>query len=136
MARILTLLLCVALSGCASLIIRDHDTAATTTGKVATRVILAPITLGMSEVFIADAKGEEQCMREGGWWFLGACRAPEARRDALYLAPAFMQSIQRYQAPVQAYTPPAPSYTTPNLAPNRFNCTSQQVGTTTYTNCQ
>lgn len=54
---ILTLLL--ALSGCASLILRDDDSGLETTGKVFSRVVLGLATVGVSELGIETAKLQE-----------------------------------------------------------------------------
>lgn len=49
----------LAASGCASLIVRDTDTAAQTAGKIAARVPLFAATLGYSELGIQAAKTRE-----------------------------------------------------------------------------
>jgi hypothetical protein len=51
--------LCLSLSGCSSLILRDDDTTGQTVAKVTARSLLAPVTLLWSEAFIKKAKEEE-----------------------------------------------------------------------------
>ena len=46
-------------TGCASLIVRDNDTAGETTGKVVARLLLAIATLGISERQIFDIERKE-----------------------------------------------------------------------------
>ena len=46
------MLLCVSVSGCSSLILREDDTTGQTVTKVATRAFLAPLTLFFSEAYI------------------------------------------------------------------------------------
>lgn len=46
------MLLCVSVVGCSSLILRDDDTTRQTVAKVTTRVVLAPLTLFLSEGYI------------------------------------------------------------------------------------
>ena len=53
------LLLCLTISGCSSLILRDDDTTGQTVAKVAARTILVIPTLIWSEVFIERAKNNE-----------------------------------------------------------------------------
>jgi hypothetical protein len=54
------MLLCVLMTGCSSLILREDDTAAETAGKVATRSLLVLPTLFQSERFIKKARLEEE----------------------------------------------------------------------------
>lgn len=51
--------LALAFQGCATLILRDEDQSAATTGKVVARVVLGLATLGFSEVFIEAEKERE-----------------------------------------------------------------------------
>lgn len=53
------LLACFAALGCASMILRDSDSAGTRAGKVLGRTLLGVSTLGISEVAISEAKAEE-----------------------------------------------------------------------------
>jgi hypothetical protein len=52
--------LSLTLQGCAGLILREEDSGAVKTGKVATRVLLGLATVGMSEVFIEVEKDRER----------------------------------------------------------------------------
>lgn len=54
------LFICLSLVGCSSLILRDEDTTGQTVAKVATRSVLALPTLIWSEVFIKEARLEEE----------------------------------------------------------------------------
>ena len=54
------MLLCLLLSGCSSLILRDDDTTGDTVAKVATRSLLVLPTLLWSEVFIQRARLNEE----------------------------------------------------------------------------
>jgi hypothetical protein len=47
------ILLCVSLVGCSSLILREDDTTRQRVAKVATRVLIAPLTLFLSEDYIS-----------------------------------------------------------------------------------
>ena len=53
------------LTGCSGLILRDDDTALQTTGKVASRVLLCPLTLCVSEAAIYGDRQEE--LRQLSW---------------------------------------------------------------------
>lgn len=57
--RMVLVLVLVVTTGCSSLILREDDTTAERTGKVVTRVILAPATLLFSELGIHWAKNHE-----------------------------------------------------------------------------
>jgi hypothetical protein len=80
----LAALLVVALTGCTplrALQLQREDSAAVTTGKVAGRCVLAPLTLGGSEVVYACARDRaaeptvdreriwRECEQEGFWFF-------------------------------------------------------------------
>lgn len=56
-------------SGCSHLILKDHDSAAATTGKVAARVLLAPITLGLIEAAIHEVRMGQECRAQGLTYF-------------------------------------------------------------------
>jgi len=49
---LVALVLAVTLSGCSTLVIQDHDTPLTITGKVAARVPFAILSIGTSEIII------------------------------------------------------------------------------------
>ncbi|MCW5797717.1 MAG: hypothetical protein KIT40_04395 [Nitrospira sp.] len=51
---------CLVLQGCASLIVRDEDSAGMIAGKVFSRVVAGVATAGMSEVGIATIKQREE----------------------------------------------------------------------------
>ena len=59
------LLLCLFLTSCANLSLRDTDSAMETAGKVGARVVLAPVTLGMSELRMYEIRLEEGCRSQG-----------------------------------------------------------------------
>lgn len=128
--------LLILLTGCADLIVRDTDSTAEVTGKVAARTLLVPLTLGLSELGMSSVKARDICDRKGGWYFMGGCRdnSPETRHRAMLLAPMFMQSNlqsgQMMQQPLQPF--PAGS-SLPQSQPLR--CTSYPLpnGTSTMT---
>jgi len=132
MQTLAAVLLLLSLSGCVNLILNDNDSTADRTGKIAARVLLAPITLGMSEVAIHDAKKERDCDAVGGWYFMGACREnSEANRNrAMMLMPGMMQSINQAARPLPPPVVPA------QPAPRQpLHCVSRTMGAQTYTDC-
>lgn len=62
--RTILLVVFLNLLGCSSLIIREDDDAGIVTGKVISRVGLGLVTLGISEIAIAESKHEEEQSRE------------------------------------------------------------------------
>jgi hypothetical protein len=124
-------------SGCSHLILQDHDSAATQAAKVATRIPLGLVTLGLSEMQIHEIKSERACQAEGGWYFMGGCRedSAENRNRAMMLMPAMMNAnAQYFNRPV--IVPSAPAYKPVQLPPRQtLNCTSQTIGSQTYTTC-
>ena len=87
MRSTLAALLVLSLAGCTRLRVlqlQDDDSAAVTTGKVAGRCVLAPLTLGGSEVVYACARDRaaepavdpeqiwRECEQEGVWFFAQA----------------------------------------------------------------
>lgn len=127
----------VTVSGCSHLILSDTDSTAERTGKITARVLLAPVTLGLSEVRIMQIKEEYACDAAGGWWFMGACREnSEANRNrAMMLMPGLMQSNSQYfNRPLPMPYTPAPIPSQP-LARPPVTCTSQTYGTQTQTTC-
>jgi hypothetical protein len=52
--------LCLTLSACSSLIVREDDSATLVAGKVLTRALVAVPTVGISEGILADLKDEER----------------------------------------------------------------------------
>jgi len=130
----------ISMSGCSHLILSDSDSTPERTGKVAARVLLFPVTLGLSEVRIMQIKEEIQCDAEGGWWFMGACREnSEANRNrAMMLMPGLMQSNSQYfNRPIQTPVMPVPSQPLYQPQPSRqpLNCTSFTQGGQTHTTC-
>ena len=148
----LLLVIGVLVSGCADLILRDTDSTAETTGKVAARVLLCPLTICMSEIGLAEAKGKEEReaqryeeqVRYRQWFKTLTPEQQERERDrqaqleaariqalGMLLGRGGFQLVQPapYQAPVYQ---PAPAITTPRQP---LNCTSNRVGNQVYTNC-
>lgn len=99
----LMLIASLVFTGCADLIVRDTDSSAEVTGKVAARTVLFPLTIGFSELVMSDVKARDACDRMGGWYFWGDCRDPKARETAIRLAPYLIppMTMQPYYAPVQ-----------------------------------
>ncbi len=60
MQRVMILSLCVTLTACSSLIIREDDSTALVVGKVLTRALVAVPTVGLSEGILVDLKDEER----------------------------------------------------------------------------
>jgi hypothetical protein len=56
-------------SGCSHLILKDQDSTAVTTGKVAARVLLVPLTLGLSEAVIHEVRRGQECHDQGLTYF-------------------------------------------------------------------
>ena len=149
MIRLLLSLLILSLMSCSSMIVRESDDGATTTGKVAGRTLLGIVTIGWSEVFMYDVKEDEdleQYLEDYHDHVVGlanqgqitmfeaetlyqqerarATGALQADRAARYSAAGqVLQSgaASLQQAPTQ---PPAPQH-----------CTSTMVYDTVYTNC-
>lgn len=130
----------IVLTGCSGLLLREDDTAAQATGKVAARTLLGLGSLGISEIeFAAIARREREDAAFQAWW---AQASPEERVAyqerqadlARLLLPYAFQGMQRRldrwgQAP-QVHTPrSSPSFRQP------LTCTSYMVGTTRRTYC-
>lgn len=137
-----TLLLFVSgllVSGCEGLILRDTDSTAEATGKVATRVLLCPLTFCFSELGVIEAKNQERHAEEQTryrQWF--QTLTPEqqereldrqARLEAARIqALGLMMQGQGFSRPRQA-----PSYMPPSR--ETTNCRSNIVGNYVYTHC-
>lgn len=144
-AFLVAVLLIVSLSGCSGLILRDDDSALTTTGKVATRVILAPITVLWSEIGISIAKDEEErAIQQARYqrWYDSLSPERQAREDAKEAArinAAGMAAMGFFQSGgLRMYTPPppAPVYQAPTFTPlPNQRCTYSRVGEQIYQNC-
>lgn len=130
----------ISMSGCTHLILSDSDSTSERTGKVAARVLLFPVTLGLSEVRMMQVKERVQCEAEGGWYFMGGCRenSTENRNRAMMLMPGLMQSNSQYfNRPIQPPVMPVPSQPLYQMQPSRqpLNCTSFTQGGQTHTTC-
>lgn len=139
MRTMIVLALLLTVTGCSHLILKDYDSTAERTGKIAARVLLAPITLGMSELAIHEVKAEYACQDEGGWYFMGACRenSDANRNRAMMLMPGMMNSNSQYfNRTIPPPVVPAPSqlYQPQQYRPP-VHCTTQTYGTQAYTNC-
>lgn len=127
----------IILTGCSHLILHESDSTAQQSAKVAARVPLGLITLGLSELRISQIKDEKICQEEGGWYFMGGCREnSEANRNrAMFLMPGLMNATtQTFNRPIQAPIIPPPALSQPVIRPP-ITCTTQTYGTQTYTNC-
>lgn len=111
------------LAGCSGLILTDEDSAATTTGKVTARVILLPVTLGFSELFIATAK--EQRYVDS----LSRDEYQHYRDQKMDAAAMFLGSGGFRYTPIQPYQPPV------SQVPRPMNCYSTGTGSQVYTTC-
>ena len=148
MKALLVVALLISLSGCSSLILREDDSAMATTGKVAARVILCPLTVVcLSEIEIAARKEkEDRAIQEARYqrWYDSLSPERQAREDAKEAARTnaaglavlgFMQS-----GGLRMYTPPstpAPAYQAPTFTPlpSPQRCTYSRVGEQIYQNC-
>lgn len=143
MKAFLVAALLISLSGCSGLILREDDTALQTTGKVAARVILAPITILLSEVEIAHAKEkEERAIQQASYrrWYDSLSPDQQAREDmkeAARINAAGMAAMGFFQSGgLRMYTPPpppAPVYQAPAF--QMQSCTYDRIGNRTYQNC-
>lgn len=145
MKSLLAVALLISLSGCSGLILREDDSALATTGKVATRVVLAPITILLSEVEIAHAKErEEQAIQQARYqrWYDSLSPERQAREDAKEAArinAAGLAAMGFFQSGgLRLYTPPppAPVYQAPTYTPTpNQRCTYSRVGQNVYQDC-
>ena len=115
------------LAGCSGLILKDEDSAAATTGKVAARVILLPVTFGFSELIIATTKQRDAEQR----YVDSMTREEYAHyRDQKAMAAAmFLGSGGFRYTPIQPYQPPV------SQVPRQLNCHSTANGSQVYTTC-
>ena len=110
---LLTLLL--GASGCAGLQLRSDDSTGTRVAKVATRVVLVPLTLGFSEAFIWADAHDKACAAQGG-----CSRAPV---DPAVRAIILDRALRPQPNPIP---PPRPV----------VRCTSVTINGITTTTCQ
>jgi hypothetical protein len=61
--------LLLSVSGCSHLILKDYDSTAERTGKIAARVLLVPMTLGLSEAAIHEVRMGQECREQGLTYF-------------------------------------------------------------------
>src|SRR3990167_11543900 len=83
------------LSGCSTLVIQDHDTPLTVTGKIAARVPFAILSVGTSEIIIRQ-EAERLAYIE---WYQSLSEHDQDREDRRrhHSAPLFIISPQPYQ---------------------------------------
>ena len=154
---ILCLAITMLLSGCSSLVLRDDDTTAQKSGKVATRIVLGIATLGLSELDIKNARKEIEArddlekyrdvlnrrIQEGKLTVYEAERlfrsaVDDANRqlaqrkdsgDVLQAVGAgLMMSGQAMQNAGPSYSAPPP--------PQIIRCTTSRMGNTLFTTCR
>lgn len=159
MKALIVLLACILMTGCTGLLIRDDDNAGVIAGKVAVRIPLVFLTIGVSEIKLTEIKNQqEQHAYWEAYWERYARLSPEGRawadarraeqeraadRQAMVTA-AFLAGggfrpyqLPQYSAPMpQARTPIVPTYN-PYWTPYKptINCRSYRVGETTETHC-
>lgn len=144
---VLVVALCVTLTGCAGLIVREDDSAGEIAGKVATRVILCPLTvLCLSEIELAGIKDAERRAADRLVYHQYVqTLSPEERAYEHELERARIQAAGQalmglglrgglFRMPA---APPAPAPIPAPLYQPRpsVNCLSNQVGESVYTNC-
>jgi hypothetical protein len=61
--------LLISVSGCSHLILSDSDSTAERTGKIAARVLLVPMTIGLSEAVIHEVRMGQECQDQGLTYF-------------------------------------------------------------------
>lgn len=61
--------LLISVSGCSHLILKDYDSTVERTAKIAARVLLAPITIGTSEMAIHEVRMDQECRDQGLTYF-------------------------------------------------------------------
>lgn len=71
-------------SGCSHLILQDHDSASTQAAKVATRIPLGLVTLGLSEMAIHEVRMGQECQAQGATYVpaiagTGGCRMTDTQ---------------------------------------------------------
>jgi hypothetical protein len=128
------------LTACASL--HPHDSAWGDAGEVAIRVVIAPLTLGTSElILMADEKYQKDKQARQDWLNrMGPEeRSRQDRRDAaamLGLGMALSGSRPFQSLAPSNQAPAYPIMPLPQIDRPSMNCTSNTVGQQTYTNCQ
>lgn len=143
--RIATIALCLSLlvlAGCSGLILREDDSGLETTGKVAARVLLCPMTICFSELAIRDERDKEiRAWKEQEYRHWLSTLSPEQRAQEYTLERARIQAAGQAlmglgfsggpfrTAPI---TPPVPAYQPQS---NPRTCTYNAIGQTLYQNC-
>lgn len=153
-ARILVVLAVFTLTSCASLILRESDDPQERATKFATRILLCPITLCISELNISEKKQDEARQeRQAQYWRWVRSLPPEEQAREYRLEEARIQAAGQallglgmggglFRIPPTPTAPayqPQPTPVLPLAAPARplppVSCTSQRVGQTVYTDC-
>lgn len=128
------------LAGCSGLILREDDSGLETTGKVAARVLLCPMTVCWSEAGIAQARREEeQRVHEADYRHWLSTLSPEQPHEyALEQARIQAAGMALFGLGITGgpfrLPPPQPAVQPSRTAPP-VSCTSNRVGQSIYTNC-
>lgn len=118
------------ISGCSGLILRDNDSTLETTGKVFTRVLGCAATFCTSEIIVSAIKDHEERDEENRnyvrWFRSLSPEQQERERDRqAHLDAARIQALGMIVGS-GVFAP------TPRL---QTNCTTNRIGSQSYTNC-
>jgi len=142
--RTTTITVCISLmllAGCNGLILREDDSGLETTGKVAARILLCPMTICLSELDIAETRQREiRAWKEQEYRHWLSTLSPEQRAQEYALEQARIQAAGQAlmglgfggpfrTAPIQPPTPPTQYRSAPKT------CTYNAIGQTLYQNC-
>lgn len=131
------------ITGCTSLLVREQDSAGATAGKVAARTILGITTLGISEISLSLDKQEleDETYLEAYHAHLvelanqGKLTMAEAERMAVQERARREDLAFQRRADTAAIIQQGFSRAGQSFQRNRMRCTSEHLGSTTFTDC-
>lgn len=136
--RYLAILFTIMLTGCSGLALRHDDNAMETTGKVVTRVVLAPVTLGLSELRMYELRLAEGCANQGLPYdrFQHACGSNYSQSYAYnpYAEMALIQGMNQGLQGMRVEQPRSSGYQIVPV-PRSLSCQSFTSGQYINTNC-
>lgn len=141
------ILMSIILAACAPL--SKHDSVLGDAGEVMGRAILCPVTLCLSEMGFYDNWKRDQRQQRYAQWYQSLTPEQQDREDQRQheqrIAATQALGMAMIGGPILRYTPPAritppmhsmPTYGSQQTFPRlRLNCTSQQIGGYTNTDC-